>query len=57
MIQMILFTKQKQTDKENKLMVTKWESRGGISEKFEISRYKLLYINMNIYMVYFAIHQ
>ena len=44
MIQMILFTKQKQTDKENKLMVTKWESRGGISEKFEISRYKLLYV-------------
>ena len=32
------------TDTENKFMVTKGEARGGINLKFEMSRYKLLYI-------------
>ena len=43
MTQMNLFTKEKQTHEENKLMVTKGESRGGINQEFGVKRQKLLY--------------
>ena len=40
-----IFTKRNRlTDIENKLLVTKGEGGGGINYEFEISRYKLLYI-------------
>ena len=42
---MNLDTKQKQTHRHNKLMVTKEESsKGGINQEFWINRYTLLYI-------------
>ena len=44
MKQMTLFTKQKQTHRQNKFMVTKWEIGGGVNYEFEISKYTLLYI-------------
>ena len=45
-IQMNLFTKQKQTDMENRLVVAKEEGGGGerMDWEFGISRCKLLYI-------------
>ena len=44
MIEMNLFTKQKQTQRENKLTVTKRERWGGINQEFWINRYILLRI-------------
>ena len=45
MTQMNLSVKQKQTHRENRLLVFKGkESQGGIDSEFEISRCKLLYI-------------
>ena len=42
---MKLFTKQKQTHIENKLVATKGkEGEGGLNHEFEINRYKLLHI-------------
>ena len=45
-IQINLFTKRnRQTDIENKLMITKGKRRGrGINQEFRINRYTLLYI-------------
>ena len=45
MIQMNLFMKQRQTHRENKLMVIKEESGGGINWEFGINRYRLLLQN------------
>ena len=45
MIQMNLFTKQKQTDIENKLMFTKGVMLGGgVNQEFRINIHTLLYI-------------
>ena len=41
---MNLFTKQKQTQKQNKLWLSKRKLGGGINLKFGINRYTLLYI-------------
>ena len=41
---MHLYTKQKQTHRHRKLMVTQGEKGGGINQEYRIKRYKLLYI-------------
>ena len=43
-IQMNLYTRQKQTHRYKKLMITKGERRGGINQEFGINISKLLYI-------------
>ena len=45
---MNLFTKQKHSETENKLMVTKEKGGGGISQEFEINIDTLLYIKQII---------
>ena len=39
-----LFMKQKETHRENKVMITKREGGEGINSEFGISRYELLYV-------------
>ena len=47
MIEMNLFTKQKQTHIENKHGYQRWKQGGGINWKFGIAMYTLLYIKID----------